>query len=156
MTTTTVARIVAVPWTHDDAATLREQMTAELRPRYADLVRTRGPFPESDPATVVVTLVAYADDVPVGTAALRLVDGLHEVKRVYVAPSHRRDGLAARLLAALEERARGLGVRTLVLQTGVRQPEAAALYTREGWLPVEQFGQYVDDPYSLCFAKNLA
>jgi GNAT superfamily N-acetyltransferase len=155
-TTTAAVRIEAVPWTHADAASLREQMTAELRPRYADLVRTRGPFPESDPATVVVTLVAYADDQPVGTAALRRLDGLHEVKRVYVAPSRRRDGLAARLLTALEDQARALGVRTLVLQTGVRQPEAVALYTREGWLPVPQFGQYVDDPFSLCFAKDLA
>ncbi|GIG20074.1 N-acetyltransferase [Cellulomonas chitinilytica] len=155
-TTTTVVRVEAVPWTHADATALREQMTAELRPRYADAVRTRGPFPESDPATVVVTLVAYAGTDPVGTAALRLVDGLHEVKRVYVAPSHRRTGLAARLLAELEAHARAREVRTLVLQTGVRQPEAVALYTREGWQPVPPFGQYVGDPYSLCFAKDLA
>ncbi len=155
-TTTTAVRVEAVPWTHDDAAALREQMSAELRPRYADALRTRGPFPESDPATVVVTLVAYAGAAPVGTAALRLVDGLHEVKRVYVAPNHRRGGLAARLLAALEDEARARGVRTLVLQTGVRQPEAVALYTREGWHAVQPFGQYAGDPHSLCFAKDLA
>lgn len=153
-------RIEAVAWTHPDAELLRGQMTAEVRPRYADLARTRGPFPESDPATVVVTFVAYAGDrpvgTPVGTASLRLVDGLYEVKRVFVAPSHRRTGLAARLLTAIEERAVQVGARTLVLQTGVRQPEAVALYTREGWVPVRAFGPYEGDPYSLCFAKDLA
>jgi len=30
------------------------------------------------------------------------------------------------------------------------------LYTAAGYQPIESFGHYVDDPYSLCFARTLA
>ncbi|NUU16402.1 GNAT family N-acetyltransferase [Cellulomonas humilata] len=148
--------LTAVPWTHPHAGRLRDQMDAEVGPRYADLVADRGPRVPVDPASVLVTYVAYDGDRPVGTASLRLAHGEHEVKRVFVAGTHRRLGLAARLLDAVGGWAADAGVRTIVLQTGVRQPEAVALYRREGWHAIEPFGDYVGDRVSLCFAKDLA
>lgn len=158
MTTTTSTgevTLAVVPWTHPHAGRLRDQMDAELAPRYADLLAQRGPRVPVDPASILVTYVAYDGDRPVGTASLRLVDGEHEVKRVFVAATHRRLGLAARLLDAVGRFAADAGVRTIVLQTGVRQPDAVALYLREGWRAVEPFGDYVGDRLSLCFAKDL-
>ena len=155
MTTTTIT-LAAVPWTHPHPGRLRDQMDAELAPRYADVRALRGPRRAVDPASVRVTYVAYDGERPIGTASLRFAHGEHEVKRVYVAPTHRRLGLAARLLDALGTWALDAGVRRIVLQTGIRQPDAVALYQREGWQPIEPFGEYVGDTISLCFSKELS
>ncbi|WP_028050276.1 GNAT family N-acetyltransferase [Cellulomonas sp. URHD0024] len=155
MSTATIT-ITAVPWTHPHAGRLRDLMDEELGARYADLRALRGPRVPVEPASVLVTFVAYDGERPVATAALRRAHGFYEVKRVFVAASHRRVGLAARLLGALGDRASAAGVRTLVLQTGTRQPEAVALYEREGWQAAPAFGEYVGDELSLCFAKELS
>jgi hypothetical protein len=43
----------------------------------------------------------------------------------------------------------------VVLETGLAQPEAIALYASAGYLPVEGFGHYRDAPLSRSFAKDL-
>ena len=50
---------------------------------------------------------------------------------------------------------RALGYRRLVLETGTEQPEAIALYEREGYRPTEGFGHYADEPGSRYYAKDL-
>jgi GNAT superfamily N-acetyltransferase len=150
-------RIVEESWADASATTLRARMDAEVRPRYADLFPDppRTP-PAIDLDDVVLTLVAYDGDEPVGTASLKRTGGFAEVKRVFVDASQRRTGLASLLLAELEAEARGRGFRDLVLQTGARQPEAIALYAREGWIAIPPFGPYVEDTViSRCFAKPL-
>lgn len=102
-------------------------------------------------------LVALVDGEPVGTAGLRdHGDGDVELKRMYVRAAHRRRGHARRLLAAVEERARALGHRRLVLETGSLQPEAVALYRSAGYAPTAPFGHYADSPHSIHLAKPLA
>jgi putative acetyltransferase len=60
------------------------------------------------------------------------------------------------LLAALEAEAQTLGLSRLVLETGVRQREAIALYRRAGFVDVTPFGEYVSSPLSVCMAKDLS
>jgi hypothetical protein len=43
----------------------------------------------------------------------------------------------------------------MVLETGTGQPEAVRLYEREGYHPIPQFGDYIGESTSLCFAKAL-
>lgn len=62
-----------------------------------------------------------------------------EVKRLWVRPDLRRRGVAAQLMAQIEEHARRLGYRQLFLETGPRQPEAIAFYPRHAWQHVEEF-----------------
>jgi GNAT superfamily N-acetyltransferase len=59
-----------------------------------------------------------------------------EVKRMWTAASHRRRGLARRVLALLEERAAEQGHTRMYLTTGPRQPEARDLYLAAGWTPL--------------------
>jgi GNAT superfamily N-acetyltransferase len=59
-----------------------------------------------------------------------------ELKRIWTHGAHRRRGLARRVLAGLEARARDLGYSRLYLTTGPRQPEAAALYRATGYTPL--------------------
>ncbi|MBW9121908.1 GNAT family N-acetyltransferase [Microbacterium trichothecenolyticum] len=130
-------------WTDAASAALRDLMDAEIQPRYADVIEP-GNGPTVSAGDILGTIVAYVGDEPAGTASLKLTDGYAEVKRVFVAPSHRRRGLAARLLAEVEALAREAGYGDVVLETGERQPEAIALYEREGWSPIPPFGPYTN------------
>jgi GNAT superfamily N-acetyltransferase len=101
-------------------------------------------------------LVAYLGDEPVGCGAVRRLDAATaEIKRMFVIPPRRGGGIAGRVLAALEEEARALGVARLVLETGVRQPEAIALYRRFGFETIPAFGEYIGSGLSLCMGKDL-
>ena len=85
-------------------------------------------------------LVIYAGGKPVAGGGLkRDDDGVAEIKRMYVAPALRRQGLGRRLLEALEERARELGYARIRLDTGARQPHARAMYERAGYHPIDNY-----------------
>jgi GNAT superfamily N-acetyltransferase len=100
--------------------------------------------------------VAYLDGQPVGCGAVRRIEpSVAEIKRMYVDPRARGGGVGRRILDALEAEARRLGVTRLVLETGPRQPEAIALYTRAGFSEIPLFGEYVDSQFSVCMAKDL-
>ena len=101
-------------------------------------------------------LVARVGGTPIGCAGMRRHgDGTVEVKRMFVRVEHRRRGHARRLLAALEDRARAQGCRRVVLETGLAQPEAIALYESAGYTPIAGFGHYKDAPLSRSFARDL-
>jgi GNAT superfamily N-acetyltransferase len=102
-------------------------------------------------------LVAYAGGEPVGCGAVRRLDAeTAEIKRMFVVPGLRGQGIAGRVLSGLEDEARALGVRRLVLETGVRQPEAIALYRRFGFADIPAFGEYIGSELSVCLGKALA
>jgi GNAT superfamily N-acetyltransferase len=103
-----------------------------------------------------VFLVAWMEGEPVGCGGIRAHDGnIGEIKRMYVEPAARRAGVARAVLSELESRARGLGYSRLRLETGIRQPEAIALYESFGYAPIEPYGLYRDEPMSRCFEKRL-
>lgn len=78
-----------------------------------------------------------------------------EVKRMYVRPAHRGRGIARQLLAALEECAFRQGHSVVCLETGTYLPAAIGLYASCGYDRIPVYGEYVDNPYSVCFAKRL-
>ncbi len=59
--------------------------------------------------------------------------GVGEIRRLWVDPDRRGLGVARRLMGAIEQAARDLGLTSLRLVTGERQPEAVALYDSTGW-----------------------
>jgi GNAT superfamily N-acetyltransferase len=103
-------------------------------------------------------LVAYVNDVAVGCGAVRRLDrATAELKRMYVAPSVRGQGIGRALVEALEREARLLGVTRIVLETGTRLTPAIKLYEAMGYARIPLFGEYLSSPdTSLCFGKSLA
>jgi GNAT superfamily N-acetyltransferase len=79
-----------------------------------------------------------------------------EIKRMYVVPTARGRGYSRLLLAHLEDDAAASGADVMVLETGIKQPEAIALYESAGYVPIPGFGLWRDSPTSRCFAKPLA
>ncbi|SRR5579884_4013239 len=101
-------------------------------------------------------LVGYVAGRPVACGAFRaLDDSAVEVKRLYVEPEFRGRGLARRLLAELEGRARRSGFSLARLETGVRQPEAIRLYESAGYRRIASYGIYAGNADSICFEKPL-
>jgi GNAT superfamily N-acetyltransferase len=102
-------------------------------------------------------LVAYQNGRPLACGAIRLLSPeTAEVKRMYVEPESRRLRVGRRVLDALEGEARKLGARELVLETGERQTEAIALYSRAGFARVDAFGEYEKSPLSVCMRKTIS
>ncbi|NJO22193.1 MAG: GNAT family N-acetyltransferase [Sphingomonadales bacterium] len=105
----------------------------------------------------VHVLVARERGRALGCGAFVLGDaGRAEMKRVFVAPAARGKGVARMLMEALEREAAKRGVTLLQLETGIKQPEAIALYRRFGYAERGPFGTYQPDPLSLFMEKRLA
>jgi putative acetyltransferase len=101
-------------------------------------------------------VVAYQHDLPVGCGAFKEFEpGTVEIKRMYVRPECRQQGVARAVLGELETWAAELGYPTAVLETGKRQPEAIALYQRNGYEFTPNYGQYVGVENSVCLRKVL-
>ncbi len=144
---------------HDPlAAGLVADLERDLRARYDDDGAAGVPL---DPAAFApprgTFLVAVLDGRPVACGGLRPhAPGVGELKRMYVDPQVRGRGLARTVLAGLEDAGVRLGLRGLVLATGLRQPEAIALYAGAGWQRVPGYGEWRDHPLTVCFGKPLA
>ncbi|MBS41651.1 MAG: GNAT family N-acetyltransferase [Nocardioides sp.] len=153
--------MTAVGYGDPDAAALVEAVQEEYVVRYGERDATPVVPADFDPPAGTF-LVAHLGDRPVASGAWRRREmtvlgesRVVEVKRMYVAPEGRRRGLARQVLAALEASARESGARAVVLETGVRQPEAIALYESCGYQRIPAYGHYKDDPLCVCFARRL-
>lgn len=148
-------RIEDVPWDHPDAELLRGAQRVEIAERYRTVDSEPGPAPTA--ADIVVFVIARdADGSAVGCGGLRRLDAVSgEIKRMYVVPASRGSGVADAVLAALEASALRFGWTHLRLETGDRQPDAVAFYTRNGYTPIERFGPYLHSPSSLCYGRAL-
>ncbi len=101
-------------------------------------------------------LVAYSDGKAVACGAIKeLQPGVAEIKRMFTLPEYRGQGVASRLLVALEERARSKGFRECWLETGMKQVDAVALYRKNGYAVIPNYGPYEGVAYSICFRKVL-
>jgi putative acetyltransferase len=98
---------------------------------------------------VAVGIAAFVAEAQAGAAR-------GELKRMFVDPSARGRGIAGALLARIEADASARGIREIVLETGDLHHAAQALYLRHGYHQIPQFGQYVGEPHSVCFAKPIA
>src|SRR5262249_43784030 len=137
-----------------DAVTLLDRLEAELTERYGQPAAAFAPEDVEGPAGAF--LVARVAGQAVGCGALRpLEPGVGEVKRMFVEPAWRRRGIARRILAALEAKARSLGYHTLRLETALRQPEAIRRYESAGYRRIACWAAYAGNPLSLCFERAL-
>jgi len=149
--------IAAEPFDSDDARRLIAALDAGLAELYSpeqrfgpnfkaeQIERNRGTF-----------LVARDGGRAVGCGAIRVLEPrTAEAKRMYVDPGYRGKGVGRAVLARLEAAASELGVERLVLETGIYQEAAIALYRGAGFTQVDCWGEYTTSPTSICFEKNL-
>ena len=137
---------------HPDFQELVRHLDAELRVRDGDEAAFYLQFNKI--GTIKHAVVAYMDDVPVGCGALRAYEAdTVEVKRMFVPLERRGQGIASQILTDLEAWAAELGFHKCILETGHKQPEAVALYTKSGYRLIPNYGQYQSVENSVCFEK---
>lgn len=101
-------------------------------------------------------LVGFENELAVGCGAIKEYDEhTMEVKRMYVVLNSRGQGIASTILRELEQWAVELNYKKCQLETGKNQPEALALYKKNGYIIIPNFGQYKSIENSVCFEKIL-
>ncbi len=137
---------------------LVQRLWDELGSLYPELNAPPSPAPEMIQERAGFFL-AYRAEEPVGCGAFQPLAGdeseVAEIRRMYVDPAWRRQGVSRAILAELENAARAAGYRMARLETGTRQPNAIRLYETSGYRRIEPWGRYQGDPLSVCFEKAL-
>lgn len=134
---------------------LVEQLDADLAVRDGDDHPFYAQFNTLDAIKYVI--VAYEDEKAIACGAIKQFDQASmEIKRMYTLPEARGRGIASLILAELESWAEELGFSRCILETGFKQPEAIALYEKNGYVRIENYGQYAGVENSLCFEKDVS
>ncbi|NKB50606.1 MAG: GNAT family N-acetyltransferase [Rhizobiaceae bacterium] len=145
---------------------LRGPEIAALLEAHLDLMRSQSP-PESVHTLDLDSLrqpdvtfwTAWEGGYLLGCGALKQMQNGHgEIKSMHTAKAARGKGIAAKLLAHLEDHARSKGLTRLSLETGSQDgfTPARALYGKFGYAVCPPFGDYVEDPNSTFMTKQLA
>jgi GNAT superfamily N-acetyltransferase len=105
---------------------------------------------------VKYAVVAYQDGKAVGCGAIKAYDDhTMEIKRMFVDDHARGKGIASLILKNLEAWTKELHFEKCILETGVKMPEAIALYTKNNYELIPNFGQYAGVENSVCFLKKI-
>ena len=145
---------------HPDVQLLVAEVQREYGRRYGSEDSSPIDEAEFDPPNGMF-VIATVNGRPAAMGGWRAVDspvvdkGTAEIRRMYVSPEFRGRGLARAVLAELESTARDRGCGQLILETGLPQPEALALYRSSGYQDVPPFGHYAGSPLSVPLGKEL-
>ena len=91
-------------------------------------------------------VVAWLNGEPVGCGGMKRLDATTgEIKRVWTARSARGQGIARRIMQALETLAHTSGVTTIRLDTNKSLTEAQVMYRQSGYTEI---ARYNDNPYA--------
>lgn len=145
----------ALAYTDPVVRALEAELQQEYVERYGGVDET-----PIDPAQFAppdgLFLVGFVGAEPVASGGFRRHDDdAAEIKRMYVVEDRRGVGYARRLLAELETRVAFAGYRRIVLETGLRQPEAIALYESSGYRPIPDFGFHAGMKLVRSFGREL-
>ena len=101
-------------------------------------------------------VLVIENNVAVGCGAIKKYDEeCMEVKRMFVPLVQRSKGIASMILKELENWASELKYKKCILETGEKQREAIALYKKNGYCIIPNYGQYKNVKTSICFLKEL-
>jgi GNAT superfamily N-acetyltransferase len=140
---------------YEEAAPLTRALWQEMVDRYGDGDESPA-HPEEFLPPYGVFLVGSVEGNDVACGGLRLrSQGIGEIKRMYVEPSARGQGLSRAVLLSLLDHARSVELTEIWLETGTEQPEARGLYESAGFVPMEPYGSYQDDERSRCYRLAL-
>jgi putative acetyltransferase len=137
-----------------DFRTLIRELDADLRDRNGEMMDIYDKHNIIEQIDTVV--IAYMNDEPAGCGCFKPFDSESaEIKRMFVRPNARGNGISTMILQELENWGRELGHKYTVLETGAKQVEALGLYPKAGYILIPKYGPYVDLPDSICFRKVL-
>jgi putative acetyltransferase len=147
-------RLIRTDSNNKDFRELVRELDIDLKARDGEEHSFYAPFNKIE--TIKYVVVAYENDTPVGSGAIKeYADKIMEIKRMYVPLEKRGKGIASLVLAELEKWSKELGIEQCILETGKKQPEAIRLYKKNNYHIMPNFGQYEHVENSVCFEKEL-
>lgn len=147
--------VTRTAYTDPEVQRLIAATLADLAERYGGEGDATPVEPEDFVPPNGVFLLAWLDGVAVGCGAWRARGDDAEIKRMYTAPGARGRGVAKAVLTELETSARTAGKRRMILETGLKQPEAIGVYESRGYAKIPNFGYYKDEPDAVCYGLGL-
>ncbi len=107
-------------------------------------------------AAIKHAVVVYENNIAIACGAIKeFSQNTMEIKRMYTQPASRGKGFAGKVLSELEKWAAELSYTKCILETGKKQPEAIALYKKNGYKIIPNYGQYAGIENSVCFEKEI-
>ena len=101
-------------------------------------------------------IVIFEDETAVACGAIKAFDEQSmEIKRMFTLREMRGKGIASKILNQLENWTKELGFSKTILETGIKQTEAIALYEKCGYKIIPNYGQYSGIENSVCYEKSL-
>ncbi len=107
-------------------------------------------------SNVIFVVARNGEGRAVGCGAVVMTGSVGELKRVYVRPESRSQGVARSVLIELEASSSRAGCDELLLETGPYSKEALAFYEKLGYQRRGPFGAYPDHPLSVFMEKKLS
>lgn len=102
-------------------------------------------------------LVAYSDGKPIGCGAFKpFSEKEAEIKRMFVLPEFRGQGLGRKILKNLEYWAEESNFDFCILETSRDMPNAIKLYQKAGYSSIQNYGPYKDVESSICMKKWIS
>jgi len=130
------------------------QLTFEIRDLYGDRQVVYDKYNEISHLDTVV--VGYVNDEPVGCGCFQKDNyKVAEIKRVYVKPPERKQGIATAILNELEVWAKEKGYTEVITETANKLNESISFLKNRGYHSIPPYGPYVGMETSVCFEKKL-
>jgi putative acetyltransferase len=147
-------RFIRTTSDHPDFQNLVQRLDRELWDRYPEAQAQYAVHNSIERNATVV--VAYANALPVGCGCFKQhAASTAEIKRMFVDPDHRGKGIAFRIVEDLCAWAKEVGFTKVILETGIKQPEAIRLYQKAGFEVTEKYPPYKDMELSVCMERKL-
>lgn len=101
-------------------------------------------------------ILVYREGEPVACGGFKMYDEEHaELKRIFVEGTCQGIGLGAEIVRRLEAKAKIVGYRWCILETGEPLQAACHVYKRAGYKVIPNYGQYVNMPDSICMERKI-
>jgi GNAT superfamily N-acetyltransferase len=147
-------KLKTAPATSSEIKMLSQELRKELEIIYGEGIIEE--FLEENEQMLVFYAAFDESEIAIACGALKHFDDkTAEIKRMYVKPEYRGRGISKTILIRLEHHAKELHYQKLILETGLKQPEAMSLYQKFGYRPLKCYGRHADDPDSRCFEKTI-
>lgn len=101
-------------------------------------------------------VVGYQGNYAIGCGAFKPYNNTTaEIKRMFVRPDFRGQGIAKGILSKLENWASEYGFTNCILETGTNNPQAIQLYTKAGYSVIPNYDKYENVVTSVCLGKSI-
>ncbi len=147
-------KIINLPADSTEISEMSASLHADLELRYGK--GSIEEFIEENKHMMIFFAAADEENIVAACGALKHFDNrTAEIKRMYVKDDYRGRGLSKLILRELEDTALRMDYSRIVLETGLKQPEAMSLYEKFGYTKIKPYGRHKDDPDSICYEKFI-